>query len=685
MKNRIHLLLIIFIWAAPGLVFAEAGREDEESLIKLDEVVVTATKTEEKRKDIPNAVIVMDENDIRESPANSLGEFLANEPGMDWRTYGNYGGAAEEIRIRGMNAAGTQVLVNGVVMNSPSIGSADVGKIPLNNIERIEVVKGSGSLLYGTSAMGGVINIITKRPERDKVDLKAKAGYGSEDSYEISLEQGMFINDNLGYYLTASKRETDGFRDNSDLDHKDISFKLFFDKGDLLDISFYGDYIDRDYGIPGVEPPRGTEDFFDNGVAFYSDESATLLSEGADEDAHLALNIKSSPFDWLTLNLRGDYTDMESYNCYRYYSPGAGLPGGKTWVTNEVFGLETNLELKPFEAVTLLLGVAYKKYNWENRSIPLDGGGIEDNTEKSTVDEDLHTTGSFAELQYRPCPYFKLLAGIRHERHSEFGSEDVPRYGIIINPSENTALKLSCGKHFNAPTPNALFWPREDWGWGMGTEGDRNLKPETGWHTDVTMEQAFFDHKLFIILSYFDWDIDDKIRWAPDSAFFYRPENLDSYKTDGLEVGLNVGPYYGLKLSLSYTYTDAEEEKTGGVTRQALYTSENFFKGALTYWTEFGLTMTTTVRYTDERPGYYKLDTDTTPTDVLPSYWTTDIKLEQRLFENWLLSLQCNNLFDKEYDTYMQSFMNHTTQSEPTMEGYPGAGRCVFFSVAYEY
>ena len=277
-----------------------------------------------------------------------------------------------------------------------------------------------------------------------------------------------------------------------------------------------------------------------------------------------------------------------------------------------------------------------------------------------------------------------MLAGVRHEDHSTFGNENIPRYGLIINPLENTALKLNHGKHFKAPTPNDLFWPYEDWGGGMGAEGNSDLKPETGWHTDITVEQILIDNKLFITLSYFNWDIDDKIRWAPDAFFFYRPENLDSYSAEGFEIGTVIGPFYNLTLSLNYSYTDAEENKATGFKRHALYTPNKYFKGNLTYWFDFGLTASATVRYMDERPGYYSSDTDTTPAHILKSYWTADLKIEHRLFEHWILSLEGNNLFDKEYDTYVENFTNQST-NVTTMEGYPGAGRSAFFSVSYEY
>jgi outer membrane cobalamin receptor len=652
----------------------------EEDAVTMEEVVVTATKTEEKRKDVPNAVVIMDKTEIEESPATTVGELLANELGVDLRTYGNYGGAAQEIHFRGMGGDATQVFVNGVNVNSPSLGVADVAKIPLNSIDRIEIVKGSGSLLYGSGAMGGTVNIVTKRPERDKTDFKVSAGYGTQDTYQLSAEQGMFLAGDFGYYITTSRRETDGIRDNSDLTHNDVSLNLVYDRGDVLDVSLYGDYIDREYGRPGVEPPPGTQDYYINGVKFYSSESASVLDKGSDDDGHIVLQIKSNPMKWLGFKLRSDYTYMENYNYDRYHSSGTGQ---KTWTTNKVTGVEGNIDIRPFKGSSLLLGADYKDYDWENEGVSLDTNGNDVAGSQTKSEADLHTKGAYAEAQYRPCEYVKALVGIRHEDHSTFGYEDLPRFGLVINPLENTVFKVSHGKHFKAPTPNDLFWPYEDWGWGMGTEGNPNLKPETGWHTDATVEQSFIDEKVFITVSYFKWDIDDKIRWVPDSNFFYRPENLDSYKAEGWELGTKIGPFYNAILALSYTKTDAKEHKQGGVERQARYTPDGQFKGSLTYWSDFGLNTTVTVRYVGKRPALYDNDTDVNPSRTLASYWTTDIKIEQRLYNHWILTLSGNNLFDRGYETYVQTFYDYT--STATLCSYPGAERSVFFSVGYEF
>lgn len=658
----------ILVWPIAGSA-SEASSEDNEFI--LEDIVVTATKTEEQRADIPNSVILLGKAEIEGSPAESLGELLSNELGIDWRTYGGFGGASEALHIRGMGADGSQIFVNGININSPSLGQADVARIPLNNIERIEVVKGSGSLLYGTGAAGGTVSIITKRPNHDKTDLQAEAGFGSEGTHQISAEHGLFLSDEFGYYLTATRRETDGFRDNSDLTHTDVSLKLVYEKSDALDLSLYGDYIDREYGRPGVKPPPGTEDFDFNGEQVYNGNAASLLDRGADEDAHLVLEIKGNPSEKFGLNMRADYAHMEMYSLARYYSSYSGnMSGSKSWTTNEVSTIEANMDFKPFEGLSLLVGADYRDYDWQNESVYLDGYGAEVGM-REKMSAQLDTNGLYAEAKYRPCAYFRFLAGIRYEDHSTFGSETVSRYGFTVNPTENMVFKFSRGKHFQAPTPNDLFWPEGAW-----AAGNPDLKPETGYHTDATIEQSLLDDRVFITFTYFDWDINDKIRWILDENYLFRPENTDRYKADGWELGTKIGPFYDMTLSLSYTSTDAEEDFGDGVRGRARYTPDSQFKGDLRYWTDFGFSATATIRYVSDRD-YAR------PFEILDDYWTTDVRIEQRVYDHWIISLRCNNLFDEEYDTYRGSFIDST--GVYAISGYPGAERSLFFNVSYEY
>jgi outer membrane cobalamin receptor len=696
MRHKLILTVLSFVLVAAGQLFAA-----EPVPYKLDDIIVTATKIPEKRRDIPNAVTIVDKKDIQESGAKSIGELLANEPGIDWQTYGNYGGASQEFHIRGMRGNATQVLVNGVNVGSPSLGLADVGKIPIDNIERIEIVKGSGSLLYGSGAMAGTVNIITKGPKRDRVDLKIGGGYGSQNTYRIAAENGMFVAKDFGYYLTAGRTETDGFRDNSYLKQNDVSLKLLLDRKETMNISLYGDYIDRNYGVPGVEPPSGTQDYYMSGKKFYNSEAASLLDHSSDKDGHVVLEIKSEPLEWFGYNIKGYYMNMENYNYTRYAFNGTGA---ENWLTNQVLGIDGHVNFYPFEGAKILLGGEYKDFDWKNRNYNLDLSGFKTGFE-STSKAHIFTKAIFTEAEYRPSRYGKVFAGIRHENHSTFGLENLPLFGVVINPFETTVLKISHGKHFLAPTPNDLYWPAD-----LYTKGNADLKPEIGWHTDVTLEQSLLKDKLFMTLSYFHWNVDNKIQWEPDSQGVFTPINLAGYKGDGVEVGLKMGPFYDLSLALSYTYTNAEEENReytkqdygwppfippdfqySMVKRRASYTPRNQFKGDLTYKSNFGLAVTATARYVGDRVVYMTESTtypDTkTVTYSLHSYWTSDLKIEQRLYKHWILSLSGVNLFDKKYDTRLQRFDDYNYKPSKTdyAAKYPGAGRSVFAGLAYEF
>jgi iron complex outermembrane receptor protein len=184
------------------------------------------------------------------------------------------------------------------------------------------------------------------------------------------------------------------------------------------------------------------------------------------------------------------------------------------------------------------------------------------------------------------------------------------------------------------------------------------------------------------------------------------PINLAGYKADGIEAGIKIGPFYDLTLALNYTYTNAEEKNReytrqdygppvdfqySMVKRRASYTPRNLFKGDLTYKNNFGLTITVIARYVGDHVEYRTESTTYPDTKTvaynLHSYWTADLKIEQRLYKHWILSLSVLNLFDKEYDTRTQRFddYNYTPSKTDYAARYPGAGRSVFAGLAYEF
>lgn len=683
MKKEVPALLISLL-TFPTLAAGQGPAGENKTAVMLDEVVVTATKTVEKRKDIANAVIIRDALDLEDSPAQGIGELLANEPGLDWRTYGNYGGAAQSIQIRGMGGNATQVFLNGINLNSPTLGSADLGRLPINSIERIEVVKGTGSLLYGTGAMGGTVQLLSKNPQHEQIIAKAKGGYGTEESYQLSAEHGMFITDMLGYYVTAAKKETNGFRDNSDLEHNDLSMKLLFDLPEQIQVSLFSTYIDRDYGLPGVKPPEGTLPHAINGTVMYNDQVASLVNRGEDEEWYNVLELTAQPWDFLNLTMRADYSDVESYNLNRYNSSGEGV---QTWVNNKNTGFEGFVDWHPLSQFTLLIGGQYRDYDSGNEQGSVDAFGTPVLAPHTQVESNVYTRGAYAEAQYRPNNYLKLLTGVRQETHSTAGSETIPRFGLIVNPFENTVVKVTHGKHFRAPSINDLFWPDSGF-----SKGNTTLLAETGWHSDISLEQSLWQDKILATLSCFRTDIDNKIAWAEDPTDpnisnwggYWKPSNVNQFESRGLELGLTMFPIDPLRIALGYTYLDAQEENAPGAWRQATNTAENIFKGTIAYLFSFDLHTEMVVRYVDERPSAYASDTALQPEHILSSYWTADIKLRQGLGEHWVVELTATNLFDKGYDTNASDFYGATYPAIPNC-GYPGGGRSFFASIGYEF
>lgn len=652
------LIFLCILNSVPGY-----GQE----IFSFEEIVVSATKMEERRSEVPNAVIIKKSEDIAISPSKSVGELLSNEPGIEWHTFGNYGGAAEQIRIRGVPAAGTQVFLNGVNINSPSLGITDFSKVPIENIERIEVIKGSGSLLYGSGAVGGVINIFTKEPKREKVEIDLKAGYGTQNTYTAYFQHGRFVNETFGYYITAGRKETDGFRANSFLRENDVSLKLIFDKGEPFKLSLYSDYIDNAHGLPGVKPPKGTQEYWEGGKMLYNEEAASLLDRGEDRDLNFVLDLKGSPMEGFRYNIKGFFRNMNNYYYGRYPLWG----GDETWTINRTSGVEGNLSFENHR-LKVLFGGEYKSIRWKNAGYQLDQQGLRTAWQRNVAN--IYTGGLFSEVGVKVTSLVRLLGGIRLEHHSTFGEEFVPLFGAVFNPKENIAVKLTHGRHFRAPTPNDLFWPATGW-----TRGNPELKPEIGWHSDITYEQTFLQNKASISASYFRWRIDRKIMWQPDPNWVWTPMNLKDYGADGFEIGLRFHPKDPFFLSLNYTYVDAYERAPITLEkRAATLTPKNTLRADITF-RRSDIEGMLIGKYVARRVGLYRGG----KTYELPSYWTLDARLRKSFFKNFILTLDAKNILDKKYYTALGSFTDATTW-KTTVCGYPASGRSIFLSVSYE-
>jgi len=260
MKKRYYVRkqLVVYLWIAgfslaPGSIpyGAEPEKKEEEEVPVLQEVVVTATRQEKEIRKIPANVTVITEEDIENSNAKNVADLLRSEQGIVVRDLlGN--GKNAQVDMRGFGETGpfnTLVMVDGRRINQIDLSGVDWTQIPLDQIQRIEIVRGTGSVLYGDNAVGGMINIITKPPAK-KMAAAAGSTVGSYDRIKgkASVSGGQEI---IGGSLSVSYEETDGYRRNNEFRTRDVGGKIVLDGTDYLSFTLSGSHHRDDFGLPG--------------------------------------------------------------------------------------------------------------------------------------------------------------------------------------------------------------------------------------------------------------------------------------------------------------------------------------------------------------------------------------------------------------------------------------------------
>jgi iron complex outermembrane receptor protein len=240
------MILTTFLQSHATVILAE------EKIPILEEIVVTATRYEEKTTSIPASVTVISEKDIQESTAQTIPDLLRTEVGIHVNDItGNRRTFTVDLRGFGETASfNTLVLVDGRRINEPDLSGVDWTEIPLERVERIEIIRGgSGSVLYGDNAAGGVINIITK--EGDKLKGGGEIATGSYSTFKSDAYASGSL-DNLSFYLSGRYFTSDGYRENSDTEAKDLGVNLNYYANGIMKLHISSGYHKDDTGLPGA-------------------------------------------------------------------------------------------------------------------------------------------------------------------------------------------------------------------------------------------------------------------------------------------------------------------------------------------------------------------------------------------------------------------------------------------------
>jgi len=502
----------------------------------LDEIVVTATRRELASSNAPSGVTVVRTETIESMPGILISPALSWTPGMSARAYGA-GASVQTISLRGMSPEHTLLLVDGQRSNSFQNGLADFGIISPSTVDRVEIARGGGSALYGSEAVGGVINLITRRPS-EGIHGSASLMVGSNHSSgtDLRLEGG---GEDFG--LRGSLRRDEG---RGDYEYKfndgrtettltrsgeDYSVLTADARGDwrisptLRSTASYS-YTDADRGSPGV-----VTDTSSSGSARLWDRLQFLRGE-VDWDA----------LEGVSLRLRGS----AHYGIENYDDPGQlldGAPVHSQYVNRD--GIITPEAL--FNVSRALSGVAGLEFARASlrSSETADAVRIQRSAFLSTENSLLTTWQVPFEVIFYPS--------IRYDTYSDVAGDVSPRLGVNIGLLREPALRLraSYGKSFRVPALNDLYWIEG---------GNPDLKPERALSFDAGFRAEFeAGGALRIDASYFSIDSRDRIVWVPSSGTFWSPKNIASVTSRGVETeAVWTGLEGVLRITLNATWMD---------------------------------------------------------------------------------------------------------------------------------
>lgn len=510
----ITLLFLCFFLVVPAVSEAEK--------MKFDEIIVTATRSVEPIGETTSGLILITQEDIRNMNVAFLPDVFRKIPELQVIQNGGHGKVAT-VLLRGGSSSHALVMIDGTRVNSITTGSYDFSGISVDDIERIEIVKGPQSTVYGSDAMAGVISIITKRGAgRITADFSLEAGTNETGKSSASIAGGHKA---LDYRFSASHFRTDGISaaasgtERDEYRNSSVSGRLGFGQRGKARIEFTGRY----------SYDRSELDGFD-----YIGRRAVDDRNFVQRGRHTVLTGKGIvPLSdvWtqtMTASLAADSISFRDPD----------TPFNNATIDTEIRAFDWQQDITPAERYSIVAGIEYREENGNN-----DGN----------FDESL---GNYALYLHNKMKLFRdaciITAGIRYDDRDTSGSKTTYRVGAIYSlPFASTTLRGSYGTAFRAPALNELFFP---------FYGKRDLLPEEATAWEVGMSKDFFEGDLQISATYFRQEYENLISTNP---LTYTADNIADARISGLEASISAELNDSVKVRAGYAYLDAKDKKTG--------------------------------------------------------------------------------------------------------------------------
>ncbi len=539
------VLCIVSALVIVSLDLFSTEREKEKQAPLRHEITVTATRIETPAKEVASSVTVVSKEDLERTKKATVLEAMQEILGVSVIQNGPRGSAAS-VFLRGANSEHTLVMIDGVELNDPISPSRsyDLAHLTVENIERIEVLRGPQSTLYGSDAIGGVVNIITIKGEgKPRFHLSTQGGSSGTFLNSAGMSGGT---ENIHYSLAASQSSTSGFSAAS------ASYEGNQEKDGYRNLSFSGRFgfrLQKNLDFDIVFQRMKTKTEIDN----FGGENGDDPNNVQDYDSSLfkgqvrLLSLQNRWEQKLAVSLV-DY-DRQHENKVDEEHPFDSETG---FYKSRLFKMEWQNNIFLHKTNTLTFGIGHHQEQGESEYT---SEGIWGPYTSVFPLQKAYVTGLFLQDQVRIAKRFYATAGVRIDNHNQFGTKATYRFApAYFIEATQTKFKSTWGTGFKSPSLYQLYAPGTAW----GPVGNKELKPErsTGW--DFGIEQGILGGKLVFGATYFSNGYKNLIIY--DSSQGYT--NIQRAESKGRELFIQMRPEDNLFLNISYTQTNAKDKDT---------------------------------------------------------------------------------------------------------------------------
>lgn len=589
--QRKALLAAITVFVMGGVT----AQAEELPVYSFDEVVVTATRTENDVKKVPASTQVITQEDIKRGGATSVRNALSMYANIFQKSKVRGGG--HDIIIRGMETKHSLVMVNGRRISNEAdangLGNAmSLDRININDVEKIEIVRGPSSALYGSEAMGGVLNIITK-PSKEQTLLTGlehtsedtshwwHADTGRIGNFSMTLD-ARFNKINRSMLDTATESDPYGTAQtyNASLNYyvNDHSYVNAY-------MDYYSQHLKTDMGTPAMKPITLTTSSGKMSLSGQAMLEGTGSKAFKQKNYGISWNGKTDKNDWQIQAYMSKFNWSTTSSTKVLGSiPPAGMEGMFNYLLQKkntydfnhdehnMWAIEGRDSLRVNDHHRVTFGAEYVKDKVAGTGLGSNGDGVHSITEngktKSSSEKTLSSYAAYLQDEIEYGKWF-IVPAIRYDHHSAYGSHTSPKIGVTYNATDHFRIKANYGDGFKAPSVSQLYYDL-DMEMGRGNwvhlTGNPNLKPEKSKSWDLGVEAEF--GKGYGSLTYFDNDVDNLIASIPkgkdsNGHKLHRYENVNKARIKGLENTLGYRFNDTLEFKVTSTLLDAKDTSAG--------------------------------------------------------------------------------------------------------------------------